>query len=118
MHGWLWSIHKTHHRPGKYFFEWNDLFSLFFGIIAIALIFSGIADWDTRFWAGAAIALYGIIYFVLHDIMVHGRIKWKYRSENPYLKALIRAHKMHHKHLEKNNSESFGLLWVARKYYK
>jgi len=31
MHGPLWIIHKTHHRPSHSFFEWNDLFSVLFG---------------------------------------------------------------------------------------
>ena len=30
--------------------------------------------------------------------------------------ALRRAHKVHHKHLQKEDGECFGMLWVAPKY--
>ena len=113
----LWNIHKSHHVPGKGFFEWNDLFSITFGSIAVTLLFLGLEELDYRFWMGLGIATYGIVYFILHDVIIHGRMKWLRSSNNRYLKALIRAHKMHHKHLEREGSESFGLLWVSRKYF-
>lgn len=118
MHGILWRIHKTHHLPGKSFFEWNDLFSLIFGIIAVLLILSGIKKFDYSFWVGVGIAAYGLLYFILHDVIVHQRVTWKNKLASRYLNAVIRAHKMHHKHLHKDGSESFGLLWVSRKYFK
>ncbi|MEO6168278.1 MAG: beta-carotene hydroxylase, partial [Chitinophagales bacterium] len=109
--------HKTHHLPGKSIFEWNDLFSLFFGGIAVWLIFSGLKESDNRFWAGVGIASYGILYFILHDVMIHGRMRLMRYSGNRYIRALIRAHKVHHKQLERVGSESFGLLWVSKKYF-
>jgi beta-carotene 3-hydroxylase len=118
MHGVLWKLHKSHHQPGKGFFEWNDLFPVFFAGGAIALMLSDINSTDERFWIGAGISAYGLMYFLLHDIVVHRRIKWMHRTNIGYLKALIRAHKMHHKQLNRDGGESFGLLWVGRKYFK
>lgn len=118
MHGILWIIHKSHHLHGKSFFEWNDLFTLTFGGIAVWLMFSGLKDGDYRLWMGLGIALYGMVYFIVHDVMIHGRLKWIRKSNNYYVRAIIRAHKMHHRQLERDGSESFGLLWFSKKYFK
>jgi beta-carotene 3-hydroxylase len=66
---------------------------------------------------GAGIALYGFAYFLVHEIIIHQRIKLFTRSNNRYIKAIRWAHKMHHKHLDKHEGESFGMLIVARKYW-
>ena len=57
MHGFLWNIHKTHHRPGKGFFELNDVFSFLFGSIAVLLMILGMESLDYRFWIGGGITL-------------------------------------------------------------
>lgn len=67
---------------------------------------------------GAGIALYGFAYFVVHDIIIHQRFKIFSRSNNTYVKVVRWAHKMHHKHLDKENGESFGMLIVAGKYWQ
>jgi beta-carotene 3-hydroxylase len=66
---------------------------------------------------GAGIALYGFAYFLVHEIIIHQRIKLFTRSNNRYIKAIRWAHKMHHKHLDKHEGESFGMLIVAKKYW-
>jgi len=66
---------------------------------------------------GAGIALYGIAYFFVHDLIIHQRFKWFSRSGNRYVKTIRWAHKMHHKHLKKEDGESFGMLFVAKKYW-
>jgi beta-carotene 3-hydroxylase len=40
------------------------------------------------------------------------------KSENWYVKGIKRAHKVHHKHLDKNDSENFGMLIVPIRYFK
>jgi beta-carotene 3-hydroxylase len=69
-------------------------------------------------FAGAGIFLYGLAYFIVHDVIIHQRFKWFTRSDNTYIRAIRWAHKMHHKHLEKEDGESFGMLLVARKYWQ
>ncbi len=118
MHGVLWSIHKTHHQKQLGHFELNDLFSVFFGSIAIILIVFGSGDFDYRFWIGCGITLYGLVYFILHDILIHRRaIKWK-RPADYYLDGITRAHRAHHQSNQRDDSVSFGLLLVPRRYFK
>lgn len=115
MHGPLWSIHKTHHHPHKGFFELNDLFSMLFGMAAAVAIYVGL-DTGNAVLAGAGfgVTAYGLVYFVLHDVAVHGRLKSRYLSRLPWLGTIRRAHKIHHKYLQKNPGRSYGLLFVNR----
>lgn len=118
MHGPLWMIHKTHHQPSKTFFEMNDLFSVLFGSIALILIFKGVDSLDYRFWMGVGISLYGILYFVLHDVLVHRRLKWFDRPQNGFLKGIFKAHQAHHRTNQKEDAISFGLFVVPKKFFK
>ncbi|MEM6843936.1 MAG: sterol desaturase family protein [Bacteroidota bacterium] len=118
MHGALWSIHKTHHRKQSGYFELNDLFSLFFGSVAALLIILGLKNFDYRFWIGCGITLYGFVYFVLHDVLIHRRVKkWK-RPAEYYLDSITQAHRAHHKSDQRDDSVSFGLLVVPRRYFR
>jgi beta-carotene 3-hydroxylase len=118
MHGPLWNIHKTHHQPSKHFFELNDLFSLLFGSIAVLLIFLGVDTLDYRFWMGVGISLYGMLYFFIHDVLVHRRLKWFERPKNGILLGIFRAHQAHHATNKKDDAVSFGLFVVPRKFFK
>ena len=119
MHGVLWSIHKTHHIATKGFFELNDVFTLIFGGTGTLLIVLGsINGFDPRFWFGMGIATYGSAYFVLHDMLIHRRVKWLKRSKNWYLRGIAKAHADHHKSRFKDDSVCFGLLIVPKKYFK
>lgn len=119
MHGWLWFIHKTHHRRGKHRLELNDVFSLLFAGISIIFLIIGILSVQYFLLGiGAGIILYGILYFIIHDIIVHRRIKTAFPIRHPYLRQIIHAHALHHSTTEKYPSQSFGLLWVPKKYRK
>lgn len=118
MHGPLWNIHKTHHQSSKSFFESNDIFSLFFGSIAICLIFLGLGELDYRLWLGIGISLYGLCYFILHDILIHRRLNLLKKPTNRFLSAIFKAHQAHHMSNKKDKSVSFGLFIVDRKYFK
>ncbi|MEP7317292.1 MAG: sterol desaturase family protein [Panacibacter sp.] len=118
MHGFLWYLHEDHHKPHKGFFEKNDAFFLIFAIPSWLCIMLG--SMNQNFVAvsiGAGIALYGFAYFLVHEIIIHQRFKLFTKSNNRYIKAIRWAHKMHHKHLEKEEGESFGMLIVAKKYW-
>jgi beta-carotene 3-hydroxylase len=117
MHGFLWYLHEDHHKKGPGLFEKNDAFFLIFSIPSILCILFG--TFDNKFWLaaiGTGIAMYGLAYFVVHDVIIHQRIKLFTRSNNIYVRSIRWAHKMHHKHLEKYDGESFGMLLVAKKY--
>ncbi|TYA65954.1 sterol desaturase family protein [Seonamhaeicola marinus] len=120
MHGFLWSLHKDHHKKEHdSWFERNDLFFIFYAIVSI----SNILLWEFNdFWAGLPIGLgilaYGISYFIVHDIFIHQRFKMFRNVNNWYAKGVRRAHKIHHKNINKKDSECFGMLFVPFKYFK
>jgi beta-carotene 3-hydroxylase len=118
MHGFLWYLHKDHHQPHEGFFEKNDFFFLIFAIPGWLCIMLG---WSHLNWwvvsIGAGITMYGVAYFIVHEIIIHQRFKFFSRSNNRYIKAIRWAHKMHHRHLNKEHGESFGMLLVAKKYW-
>jgi beta-carotene 3-hydroxylase len=120
MHGLGWFLHKDHHRKeSQGFFEHNDFFFLIFALPGIAGLFWGMQNqYNWSFWVGLGITLYGLAYFLVHDIFIHQRFKIFRNSDNAYFKAIRRAHKVHHKHLNKEEGECFGMLWVPFKYFK
>ena len=121
MHGPLWFFHQDHHTPSHAgFFEKNDFFFLLFALPGIILIYFGWkAGWENlMLWSGFGITLYGLTYFLVHDIFIHQRFRLFRKTDNIYFKAIRRAHKMHHKHLTKADGECFGMLWVPFKYLK
>lgn len=122
MHGALgWYFHEDHHQPQyQGVFEKNDAFFLVFATPSIALIYFGFENpnFDARLWIGAGIAAYGAAYFLVHDVFIHQRFKWFKNTDSVYFRALRKAHKVHHKHLGKEDGECFGMLYVPLKYFK
>jgi len=118
MHGFLWYLHKDHHQPQPGFFEKNDAFFLIFAVPSAYCFITGIMNNDFRLFIGIGIALYGIAYFIVHDIIIHQRFKLFRNLNNKYVKGIRRAHKIHHKHLGKEQGENFGMLVVHYKYFR
>lgn len=75
------------------------------------------ANLSYRFFIGLGITLYGLIYFVVHDWFVHRRFK-TFKSNNVYLQAIRKAHKIHHKNRGKEKGKAFGLLFVSKNVIK
>lgn len=117
MHGFLWFLHKDHHQTTPGALEKNDWFAVIFAVPCIILFERGNST-DTPWlsYVAAGILLYGVAYFLVHDIIIHQRIKWLRNSKNSYIRAMRWGHKMHHKHLNADPGESFGFLWVEKKY--
>jgi len=120
MHGFLWVLHRDHHdHSTEGHLEKNDYFFVIFAIPAIFLILMGVnGQFDFRFYIGIGITLYGFAYFFVHDIFIHQRVRILRETQNPYLLAIRRAHKQHHKHVGREEGECFGFLWVPVKYFK
>ena len=114
MHGFLWYLHKSHHRPREGMFEKNDWFVFLFAIPSILCIYSGYHNDTVLLWVGVGIACYCPAYFIFHDIIVHRRIKIKYKFSSRYMKRMIRAHQLHHSTSEKDDALSFGFLYVPK----
>jgi beta-carotene 3-hydroxylase len=119
MHGWLWYLHEDHHQPRPGFFEKNDAFFVIFAVPSFFCILFGTLD--GIYWLqaiGFGIMAYGLAYFIVHDVIIHQRFKWFTRSNNTYVRSIRWAHKMHHKHINKEDGESFGMLFVHKKYWE
>ncbi len=121
MHGFLWYLHEDHHTGNHSFepLERNDFFFLIFATPGIACLALGsLFDVPYCLPIGLGITAYGFCYFLVHDIFIHQRIKWLRNSDNVYFRSIRKAHKVHHKHLTKEDGECFGMLLVPFKYFK
>lgn len=120
MHGLMWYFHADHHQPKyEHVFERNDIFFVIFAIPSIVLFYYGVEGGiNYLFFIGLGITIYGFCYFMIHDVLIHQRFKWFKNTKNKYLIGLRKAHKVHHKHLGKEDGECFGMLFVPFKYYK
>ena len=120
MHGFLWFLHKDHHKKDHdSWFERNDMFFLQYAAISI---FFTVLWGEYGFWLGLPIAIgifmYGLAYFIVHDIFIHQRFKFLKKANNWYAKGVRKAHKIHHANLKKYGGESFGMLFPSLKYFK
>ena len=120
MHGFMWYFHEDHHQPRyQNWFERNDVFFIIFAIPSIALFYFGLqGGLNYLFFIGLGILLYGLAYFLVHDVLIHKRFNWFNKTNNTYLIGLRKAHRVHHKHLGKEHGECFGMLFVPFKYFK
>lgn len=120
MHGLLWYLHKDHHKKeSKGFFEHNDFFFLIFAIPGVVCLYLGReGGYNALFYIGLGITIYGFAYFFVHDIFIHQRLRFFRHADSVYFRAIRRAHKMHHKHIGKEDGECFGMLWVPFKYFR
>jgi beta-carotene 3-hydroxylase len=102
----------------KGFFEKNDYYALVFTPIAIFCIVFG--DLNDEYWylfhIGLGITLYGLFYFIFHDLIVHRRLKFKFATKSKYMKRIMHAHYVHHKTHTKEGAEAFGFLYAPKKY--
>ncbi|PQB03964.1 sterol desaturase family protein [Aureitalea marina] len=120
MHGFLWVLHKDHHKKDHgSWWERNDLFFIFYAAVSIGCFYA----WNSHdFWAGLPVGLgifaYGFTYFMVHDIFIHQRFKMFRNANNWYAKGIRRAHKIHHKNINKGEGECFGMLIPPLKYFK
>ncbi len=121
MHGFLWALHRDHHQKDtEGFFERNDMFFLIFALPGMLMIYFGYEQGTNHplLWIGTGVSLYGLCYVLVHDIFIHQRFKFLRNARGAYFRGMRRAHKMHHKHLGKEDGECFGFLWVPLKYVR
>ena len=111
MHGWGWRWHKSHHEPRDGAFEKNDRFAVIFASIAVVLFAVGEA-WSPLWWLAIGVTLYGVLYFLVHDGLVHRRWPFRYAPQRGYLKRLVEAHRLHHAVSGKTGCVSFGFLYA------
>ncbi len=112
MHGWGWGWHKSHHEEDRHHgFEKNDLYALYFAVVAILLFAAGSFLWPI-WWVAVGVTCYGALYFIMHDGLVHKRWPFTYIPRRGYLKRVYQAHRLHHAVEGKEGCVSFGFIYA------
>jgi len=117
MHGFGWAWHRDHHEPHDNRFEKNDLYGVVGAVMSIAMfavgspLVLGEAAWIPATWIGLGILVYGIIYTLIHDGLVHQRY-FRWVPKKGYAKRLVQSHKLHHATIGKEGGVSFGFLYA------
>ena len=112
MHGWGWGWHRSHHEAHDGPFELNDLYAVLFAVLAALIFMVASAFWPPLFWVATGMTVYGLLYAVVHDGLVHQRWPFRHTPRNPYLKRLVQAHRLHHAVESREGSVSFGFLYA------
>jgi len=114
MHGLLHSLHVSHHRNAAAAYankapEPNDVFPLAFSVVVVVGLWAGFnvtgAAWLLPLLVG--VSIYGAVYTIVHDGVIHGRIRWMKRINLAWSARLAAAHREHHR----ANSEPYGMLF-------
>ena len=108
--GWGW--HASHHEEHDDLLEKNDLYAVVFAAIAIGLFWIGSAIWLPLWWVGMGVSVYGLLYFIVHDGLVHQRWPFRHVPRRGYLQRLYQAHKLHHAVEGREGCVSFGFLYA------
>ena len=133
MHSFLWRWHKDHHTRDREKvtlkelgkteanrFEKNDLFFVLYAFPAILLMITGLSfNKLTLVFFSIGITLYGAVYFLIHDVVIHRRLPLPclQNSSNKYLQAVIKAHLAHHRPKSRRDFYNYGLLIFPSKYF-
>lgn len=117
MHGFGWAWHRDHHEPHDRMLEKNDRFALVGAGMSIAMfalgspLVMGDSAWEPGTWIGLGVLLYGVVYSLIHDGLVHQRyFYWVPRKG--YARRLVQAHKLHHATIGKAGGVSFGFVFA------
>jgi beta-carotene 3-hydroxylase len=80
---------------------------------ALSVIPFLLADrWPLLRQVGIGLLLYGVLYTLLHDGLVHRRLPLMRSPRNRYLKRLVQAHRLHHAVREREGAVSYGFLYA------
>lgn len=112
MHGFGWSWHRSHHQARDGLLEKNDLYAVVFAGLALISILCGTGMIRPLYWVGLGMTLYGVLYFLLHDGLVHRRWPFHIVPRQAYLKRLVQAHRLHHAVKQREGAVSFGFLYA------
>ena len=115
MHGPLgWGWHESHHKVTPGHFERNDLYAVVFSGLSAGLFIAGSLLWWPLWYVAIGMAVYGALYYFVHDGLVHQRWPFNYTPKSGYLYRLVLAHRMHHHTIGREGSVSFGFLWAEK----
>lgn len=108
MHGIGERLHRSHHRAMHGRFEANDAYPVMFAAIVCLGMWVGFNQpaWSALVPVGVGVTLYGAAYALVHDVYIHGRLRWFGDREVPALQRLADAHRIHHLY----NGAPYGML--------
>lgn len=113
MHGPLgWGWHKSHHQETHGPFEKNDLYALVFAALSIVIFALAGQWWAWLWWVAVGMSCYGVLYFAVHDGLVHQRWPFRYVPRRGYLRKLYQAHRLHHAVEGREDCVSFGFIYA------
>jgi beta-carotene 3-hydroxylase len=118
MHGFGWAWHRDHHEPHDRILEKNDLYAIVGAVISIGMfslgspMILGAHAWAPATWIGIGVLIYGVIYTLIHDGLVHQRY-FRWTPRKGYARRLVQAHRLHHATIGKEGGVSFGFV-IAR----
>ena len=112
MHGFMWSLHRSHHEPRHGVFELNDLFAIVFAAPAMACFQLGHTASHWWFAIGAGITAYGVVYALFHDGLVHRRFPMPRVPVRGFWQTRFQAHRLHHAVSTRTGCVSYGFLWA------
>ena len=111
MQGFGWGWHRSHTCRAARLVEKNDLYAIVFAAATIGLF--ALDDMHAPFWWIAfGVTLYGMVYGLMHDVLIHKRLAHRWRPRNRYLKRLMTAHYLRHATRERKGGISFGFLYA------
>jgi beta-carotene 3-hydroxylase len=112
MHGFGWGWHRSHHLSvRKASWERNDLYAVVFAAATIVLFVLG-DNHAPLWWIALGVSLYGLLYGLLHDVLIHKRLPHKWHPRNRYIQRLMTAHYLHHATKTRKGGISFGFLYA------
>lgn len=108
MHGIGERLHRSHHRAQRSRWEANDAYPVMFAAIVCTALWLGFNQpaWSSLVPIGVGVTLYGVAYAVVHDVYIHGRLRWFEGREVAALQRLADAHRIHHLY----NGAPYGML--------
>lgn len=118
MHGFLWVLHRDHHVPNHRRLQKNDSFAIVFAVPSfLFILFGNLYGMPGLAGSGYGILAYGATYFFIHEAIIHRRVRFV-RGRGLYFRALIMAHREHHRLQSQHGASSFGMLIVHAKYFR
>lgn len=104
-HGPLYGIHRTHHPEAPLDGRWlevNDVFSVVHAVPAMGALALGFSVGAgplavLALGLGIGLSLYGTVYALVHDGLVHGRFPVRFLMRWRFFRRIRAAHEVHHR---------------------
>jgi len=112
MHGFGQRLHRSHHQPGTSRWQANDAYPLMFAAVVMSAMAAGfqVAGLAPLVPVCVGVTAYGAAYALVHDVYIHGRLRWFGTRRVAVFERLAVAHREHHR----TNGAPYGMLVPVR----